>query len=101
MRSLVFPPLDDAPIARTAPLASSIEPAATHGKRLGGLGIFGYCYKAGGLLDRRSSHNLVMAGLVPGIHVFGAGVKGRRGWPGQARPRRRREPTSPASAWCR
>ena len=28
----------------------------------------------------------VMPGLVPGIHVFGATLEGRRGWPGQARP---------------
>src|SRR5438477_6312297 len=34
---------------------------------------------------------LVMAGLVPAIHVFAATEKGRRGCPGQARARRPRK----------
>jgi len=32
-----------------------------------------------------------MPGLVPGIHVFKARQRQRRGWPGQARPWRKRD----------
>jgi len=34
----------------------------------------------------------VMPGLAPGIHVFTAQQQARRGWPGQARPWRKRVP---------
>jgi len=37
----------------------------------------------------RPLSKLVMPGLVPGIHVFRAIYKKRRGWSGQARPWRR------------
>jgi hypothetical protein len=38
------------------------------------------------LIMGASNLSVVMPGLVPGIHVFLADSKARRGWPGQARP---------------
>jgi hypothetical protein len=34
---------------------------------------------------------------VPGIHVFAVPTQGRRGWPGQARPRRKIELNAPGA----
>ena len=39
-----------------------------------------------GNLNAAAVGEVVMPGLVPGIHVFATAMRERRGWPGQARP---------------